>query len=249
MNIKKHVPNALTLLNLLSGVLAIFYLFMGRIEAIPYFVMISLLADFLDGLAARALKVSSPIGKELDSLADMVSFGVLPGIIMVFLVSQNLNGELTDSSFIENIRNTEGISQNLLLFFPLIITLFSALRLANFNISTDQNTEFIGLATPASTIFIIGLLFVYTSKNEVLLFLNNYQVLNALALILALLLISNIKMFSFKLTNFGLQNNKWQIIFLALSFIMIAIFKWNALAIIIVLYVVLNIIRKIIKIK
>ena len=244
MNIKKHIPNSLTLLNLLCGVLAIFSLFAGNVQAIPILVAFSLLADFLDGLVARALHVSSPIGKELDSLADMVSFGVLPGIIMVYLVSQSYPETQGKDDFIQAIFQTNSLKSKIILFFPLIITLFSALRLAKFNISTDQDTEFKGLATPASTILIIGALFVHMDNNELLNFLNNYVLLNILSLILALLLVSNIPMFSFKLKNFGLKENKWQIIFLACSFILIAVFKLNALALIIVLYVLLNMIRK-----
>lgn len=224
--------------------LAIFSLFAGNVQAIPILVALSLLADFLDGLVARALHVSSPIGKELDSLADMVSFGVLPGIIMVYLVSQSYPETQGKDDFIQAIFQTNSLKSKIILFFPLIITLFSALRLAKFNISTDQDTEFKGLATPASTILIIGALFVHMSNNELLNFLNNYVLLNILSLILALLLVSNIPMFSFKLKNFGLKENKWQIIFLAFSFILIAVFKLNALALIIVLYVVLNMIRK-----
>ena len=246
MNIKKHIPNSLTLLNLLCGVLAIFFLFIGNLKAIPILVCISLLADFLDGLVARALHVSSPIGKELDSLADMVSFGVLPGIIMVFLVVQSLPEVNLGDNFIENLSTHRSLKTQIIIFFPLIITLFSALRLAKFNISTDQSTEFKGLATPASTIFILGLLFAHMSNNEQLIFLNNYVLLNVLSLIIALLLVSNIPMFSFKLSNFGIKENKWQIIFLGLSLILIALFQLNAIALIIVLYIVLNLIRKLI---
>lgn len=219
---------------------------MGKLQAIPVLVFISLVADFLDGLVARALNVGSPIGKELDSLADMVSFGVLPGMIMVFLVSQSLPEVNMGDNFIESLSNQTSLKIKIVLFFPLIITLFSALRLAIFNVSTDQNTEFKGLATPASTIFIIGLLFAYLSNNNSLSFLNNYVLLNVLSLIISLLLVSKIPMFSFKFSNFGIAENKWQIIFLVLSLLIIVIFQLNAIALIIVLYVFLNLLRKLI---
>jgi len=219
---------------------------MGNLKAIPLLVCISLLADFLDGLVARALHVSSPIGKELDSLADMVSFGVLPGIIMVYLVAQSLPWINTEDTFIDILSHQNTLKTRIIVFFPLIITLFSALRLAIFNISTDQKTEFKGLATPASTIFIIGLLFAHGSNNEQLNFLNNYVLLNVLSLIIALLLLSNIPMFSFKLSNFGIKENKWQIIFLVFSLILIALFQFNAIALVILLYVILNLIKKLI---
>lgn len=214
--------------------------------AIPILLSIALIADFLDGLVARALHVSSPIGKELDSLADIVSFGVLPGIVMVYLVAQSLPEVNLGDSFIEILAYNSSLKMQIILFFPLIIPLFSALRLAKFNIATDQHTEFKGLATPASAIFIIGLLFENMSNNKHLIFLNNYVLLNVISLIIATLLVSNIPMFSFKLSNFGIKENKWQIIFLVLSLILIAFFQLKAIALIIVLYVTLNIIRNLI---
>lgn len=219
---------------------------MGKLAAIPILVSISLIADFLDGLVARALHVSSPIGKELDSLADMVSFGVLPGVIMVFLIVQSLPELNSSGNFIDQLTQETSLSTKISIFFPLIISLFSALRLAKFNISTDQSTEFKGLATPAATILIVGLLFAHMDNKEPLNFLNNCVLLNIVALIVSLLLVSNIPMFSFKLSNFGIKENKWQIIFLVLTLLLIALFQMNAIALIIVLYILLNIVRKLI---
>lgn len=244
MSIKKHIPNSLTLLNLLCGCLAIGSLFIGRSELIPYFIGISLLADFLDGLVARLLKVSSPIGAELDSLADMVSFGVLPGFLMVYLSCKAYVGSPEDFSFYNGLVSISNFKSALIIFFPLLITLFSALRLAKFNVDTEQSKEFKGLATPASTIFVIGLFMILKDNGSLIDFMLNPWLINLISLILALLLVSNIPMFSFKLGDFSFKNNKWQIIFLVSSVLLFAFFKFVSVPLIIVVYILLNLVRK-----
>lgn len=244
MEIRKHIPNSLTLLNLLCGCLAIGSLFIVRHEHIPYFIAISLLADFLDGLVARLLKVSSPIGAELDSLADMVSFGVLPGFLMVRLTCEAYYGAPLDFYFYSGLLSIEDFKSAIVILFPLIITLFSALRLAKFNVDTEQSKEFKGLATPASTIFVIGLFMVLQDDWSPFRFLLNPLILNLISLVLALLLVSNIPMFSFKLGDLSIKNNKWQILFVLSSVFLLAFFKFVGVPLIILVYILLNLARK-----
>src|SRR5688500_5425764 len=142
MIFKRHIPNGITCLNLLSGCIGIIKAYQGDLKAASYLILLACIFDFFDGFAARILKVSSPIGKELDSLADVVTFGVLPGIILLKL--STLSPIFFDGS--NNFIYTDIKWQN---YFCFVITIFSALRLAKFNIDTRQSDGFIGLPTPA----------------------------------------------------------------------------------------------------
>lgn len=227
---------------MLSGCLALTFLFLDKTEWIALCIGISLLADFLDGLVARALHVSSPIGKELDSLADVVSFGVVPGFLLLYVLVKSYFNLETPTSFTEHLLLFENPWHAAPFFFPLLITLFSALRLAKFNIATNQSKEFMGLATPAASLLVLGVFMLFQSSY----FLVGTQALlvyNVLALVIAFLLMSNIPMFSFKLEGFAWEKNAWQYVFVALSAVLLIIFKMNALAFIIALYVLINVLR------
>jgi CDP-diacylglycerol---serine O-phosphatidyltransferase len=224
LNIKQHIPNSLTLVNLFCGSLAIVLAVKGRLDLVPFFLAISLLADFLDGLVARALKVSSAIGKELDSLADMVSFGLLPGIILFLFVERPWDAPIN-------------ILVNIL---PFTVTLFSALRLAKFNIDETQSEEFRGLATPASTTLVAGLLLANLYQD----FAVGTPLVLALSVILPVLLVSNLPMMSFKIKGFSWQAAKWHYIFLATALLLLIIFKFIGLALAVVAYVFINLVRK-----
>jgi CDP-diacylglycerol--serine O-phosphatidyltransferase len=156
--LKRHLPNTLTCLNLLCGCLALTNIFRGDLVTGAYLVGIAAVADFFDGLLARALRVSSPIGKDLDSLADMVSFGVVPGAIMFKLLGMP-NG-MSTSTIIGNASFAA-----LLPFGAFLITIFSALRLAKFNNDTRQTTSFIGLPTPACTLVVASLPLILANDN------------------------------------------------------------------------------------
>lgn len=245
MTIKKHIPNSLTLLNLLFGCLALLSFFLDSIIYIPVFTVLSLLADFLDGLVARALKVSSPIGKELDSLADAVSFGVVPAFALVYLVAYYTYPPPTGTTFnfAKSLNQINSWYEGLLILFPLIVALFSVLRLAKFNVATDQSHEFKGLATPASTIFVMGLFIAHFKGIGFSSAIDITWMLRFLAVILSILLISNIPMFSFKLKGFSLKENKWQYVFVAISLILVAWFQWASISLIILCYIIMNIAR------
>ena len=215
--IKKQIPNLLTCGNLFSGCIGIVYAFNGDLKTVAFFVIISGIFDFFDGFAARLLHVKSDIGKELDSLADVISFGFLPGVIMFQLLKINSTTDF-------------------LPYAAFIIPVFSALRLAKFNIDTRQTEDFIGLNTPMNTFFIISL--PYLIDDEA--WLSNVYVLLGIILIVSYLLISELKLFSMKINNLKWEPNKYKFIFLIMSFVLLAFLKFAALPIILILYILFS---------
>lgn len=213
--IKKHIPNALTCANLFSGCIGIVYAFNGDLKTVAFFVIASGIFDFFDGFAARLLNVKSAIGKELDSLADVVSFGFLPGVIMFELLGGNAN---------------------CLAYAGFLITVFSALRLAKFNLDTRQTEEFIGLNTPMNTFFIISLPYLA----DRFFFITNSYFLLAVTLVCSLLLVSELKLFSMKISGFHWTKNKFKFIFLFISVVLLAFLNFAALPIILVLYILFS---------
>lgn len=211
-----NLPNALTCANLFSGCVGIVFCFNGDLKSAAYFVILSGIFDFFDGMAARALKINNGIGKDLDSLADVVSFGFLPGAIMFHLIK------------------TSNAPSEYLPYLGFLITLFSALRLAKFNTDTRQTVDFIGLNTPMNTLFIVSLPYVADYHPTVL---GNWMVLAAITVVSSLLLVSEIRIFSLKFNNLKWSENKIKFIFMILS---LALFAWQqfvALPVILILYI------------
>ena len=248
---KKHIPNAITCCNLLCGVLAIVAAFQtGMLILSLLFVLMAAVFDFFDGFAARALKAYSPIGKELDSLADMVSFGVAPALVgYVYAYSF---GEILAPKAV----------YPFVVVLPLFIAVFSALRLAKFNIDSRQSENFIGLATPACAILFISLT-AYFSDTAMRIsdsFEGENITVNvatlgwwywipiALVPILCFLLVCEIQMFSMKLKNFSFKDNRVRFIFLLIVIVEIAmaiignVHACLTIAVILGTYVVLNLI-------
>ena len=215
----RHIPNLLTCLNLLTGSLGILYLFEGD-GSIPVamFVWVALAFDFLDGFAARLLRTTSPIGKELDSLADVISFGLLPSVIAFKLIY-----EQAGSSFLP--------------YLSLSIVIFSALRLAKFNIDESQSNSFRGLPTPANALFITGLPLVQFPQAS---FLFEPVVLAAISIIFSLLLVSPFEMLALKFRDFSWRNNKSQFTFLFFSVLLLVSLKFAAVPIIIIFYILFS---------
>ena len=216
---KKHLPNAITCANLLSGCIGIVFAFKGNLETAAYFVIFSGIFDFFDGMVARLLNVKSAIGKDLDSLADMVSFGFLPGVIMFHLLKAS------------------DYSSEYLPYLGFIITVFSALRLAKFNNDTRQTEDFIGLNTPMNTLFICSLPFIAHDYPQII---SSSMLLIAITAITSFLLVSEIKIFSLKFSNLSWEKNKIKFIFLILSAILIAFLKFAAIPFVLVLYIALS---------
>ena len=202
------IPNIITLCNAFFGCLAVLSIFSGQTAWLPWLIAICLLADFADGLAARLLKQSSAIGKELDSLADVISFGFVPGAIYYLLLCKSLGLEGLDFSNPNSYLPALGF----------VITAFSALRLAKFNTDSRQTENFIGLNTPANTIFTLGLLLTVENNSfglsELLL---NLPLLISLIGLFSFLLVSEIPIFSFKFKGLFWKGNEIRFVFLILS--------------------------------
>lgn len=214
----RHLPNFLTCCNLLCGCFGIVFVLEGREIPAAYFVWLAGVFDFFDGFAARMLKVTSSIGKELDSLADVVSFGVLPALVMYKMISAS-----SDSSALPYIGFT--------------IAVFSALRLAIFNVDETQRDSFRGLNTPANTIFITSLPLLY---NQVGRWLYEPAVLVAITLLFSFLLVSRIEFFAFKFKSFRWEDNKMRFTFLLLAVLLLISLQYLAVPIVILLYIVFS---------
>ena len=232
MTIKKHIPNAITCCNLFCGCLAIVAAFAGNLVLTVYLVALALIFDFFDGFAARMLRVVSPIGKDLDSLADMVTFGVVPGIVMYKLILIS----------IENYTVNGQLVPTYIAYLGFIITIFSAIRLAKFNNDTRQTTSFIGVPTPANAILICSIPLILQTNS--LPFIINPFVLITMSFILSFLLISEIPLFALKFKSFGWQGNRIRFIFIGLSILLLIILQFIAIPLIIILYVLISLITQ-----
>ncbi|WP_068598516.1 CDP-alcohol phosphatidyltransferase family protein [Vaginella massiliensis] len=229
-----NLPNLLTLLNLCCGVLAsILVISGGNIKLILLMIIISLIADFLDGLVARAMRISSPMGKELDSLADVISFGLTPGLMMMVLL---LN---YDSP---TVFNTGNATLSWLSLLGLMIPAFSALRLAKFNLDDEQSTYFKGLATPSNTLLLFSIFYIHQQNQGLFHPTVDLVLLVILTVGCSFLLISNIPLFSLKFKELSWKDNYYKYIFLIISLIGILVFQIFAIPLIILLYLLFSII-------
>lgn len=212
MKLLKLIPNTLTLLNLFCGCIALFYAFEKQIITAAVFVFFGVFFDFFDGFAARLLKVQSELGKQLDSLADMVTSGVVPGVVMCQLLSNS-----TGQKSFEIASILQGFNWISILGFA--ITLASAYRLANFNIDENQKEGFIGLPTPANTVLVlsIALIAVYSPIKIVQEILDNPFVLIGFTALSCYLLNAKIVLFGLKFKTFGFEENKHKYLFLIIA--------------------------------
>lgn len=222
--IVKNIPNSITCLNLLSGCFACIFAFQGQYDWVALCIGLSALFDFLDGMAARLLHAYSPLGKELDSLADLISFGLAPGLMVMHLMAYN-------STF-------HGMAeyQSWWALSALLIPVFSALRLAKFNIDTRQTTSFIGLPVPANAIFWIGICQAVLHMASPVC---GYAIV-ALVIIFSLLLVSEIPMFSLKFKNLKWKENYLRYLIIAVAAICLISLGLDGLAATIGLYIVLS---------
>lgn len=238
----RFIPNFITLLNLFFGCIAVVFAVQGNLSLAAGFVILGIFFDFFDGLAARALKVQSDMGKQLDSLADVVTSGLVPGIVMMQLIymacldfiPKNLWGEteinLTSEAFLP--------------LLGLLITLGSAYRLAKFNIDERQTNSFIGLPTPANALWIISLplILIYQPSELVYDFLLNPWVLILLTLISTFLLNAPIPLFSLKFKTRSFKANSERYVFLIVSITLLITFWFIAIPLIILLYLIISLI-------
>lgn len=227
---KTFIPNFITLLNLLSGCIAVIYAVNGDMKLTALFVCLGILFDFLDGFIARKLRVQSVLGVQLDSLADLVTSGVVPGLVLYYLFS--LATQFT--------WDTIGIVP----YFGLLVTLASAYRLAKFNVSDTQSDFFIGLPVPANTLWIIALPLIleYQSNDVVQEIILNPWFLVLFTLISSYLLNAPIKLISLKFKNWDLNDNAYRYILIIFSLIVILFFRFVGIPIAIIGYLVLSLI-------
>ncbi len=237
---KQHIPNFITLLNVFSGCIATLFAVLNQLEFAALFVFLGIFFDFLDGSVARMLKVKSELGVQLDSLADMITSGLVPGIVMFQLLTMAQKGGWNLDLF--GVHTEIG----LLPLFGFLITLASAYRLANFNIDEDQTTTFLGLPTPANAMLVLSLpLILIYQNNDVLnsIILNEWFLIGV-TLFSSFLLNSKIELFALKFENFSFKDNAVKYLFLIGSLVMLLTMKFLAIPLIVLFYILASLAAK-----
>jgi CDP-diacylglycerol--serine O-phosphatidyltransferase len=231
MNIKAQIPNFFTMLNLFSGCVAVVFVADSKYETAFFFVCLGIFFDFFDGFFARKFGVSGPLGVQLDSLADMVTSGIVPAFVMYKLIEQY---------------NSLGF-ESYLPYLGFIIALGACYRLAKFNIDTRQSDSFIGLPTPANALFITSLpiLPLVLHDNFHIIISNKIWFLIAITFLSAYVMNAEIPLFSLKIKNFSFAKYKLQVFFLIISVLMLVSLQILAVPLIILLYVLLSVFNNI----
>jgi CDP-diacylglycerol--serine O-phosphatidyltransferase len=238
MEIKKHLPNFITLLNLSCGLLAVIAIFRGYFDEAFTFVCLGIFFDFWDGFLARKLKVSGELGLQLDSLADMVTSGVVPGLMIFKLI------EIIQNTQAQYFVTEDTFYMGLVPYLGFLITIASAYRLAKFNIDKRQIDSFIGLPTPANTLLIMSLPMIqfYGQFEWLTLVLENPFVLIVVTFLSAYFLNANIPLFSLKIKSFAWSEAKLQYLFLGGALLLFLIFDFIAIPIIVLSYILISVV-------
>lgn len=239
MSFKKQLPNFITFLNLIAGLLALIHAFNGNYNEAFSLVCLGIFFDFWDGFFARIFNAQSPLGVQLDSLADMVTSGVVPGVVMYKMLS-----DIQENQDIYTL-TPDTYYMAIVPYIGFIITVASCYRLAKFNIDTRQTDSFIGLPTPANALLIMSIpMILFANQYEWLSnILSNPYFLVGLSFLSAYLLNAEIPLFSLKVKYFSWEKNKLQVLFLAVSAILLVVFQYLAIPIIILFYVLLSVIN------
>lgn len=248
MNIKAFIPNFVTLLNLFCGSIAVIFAVQNNFVFAAFFVFLGIFFDFFDGLLARKLNVQSELGVQLDSLADMITSGLVPGIILYKLLELACNSKaLSVTKDWNDVINFNGLEINFLPLIGLFVTLGSAYRLARFNIDEDQQSYFKGLPTPANTLLIVSLPLILEFQNNDLInsIILNKWFLIALTLLSSYLLNSSIKLFALKFKDWTFKPNAVRYIFIILSVVLLIVLHFAAIPLIILLYILLSLFNNI----
>ena len=224
MKMKKHIPNSLTLLNLISGFLATIFASKGYIEQACFLIIAGMVFDFSDGFAARLFKSYSAIGKELDSLADVVTFGAAPGALLFFLLTGN------------------GLPLVPVIILAGTLPAASALRLAKFNNDTEQATAFKGMPTPASAFTVVSFVIAskYTDYEIFDTLLYSEWFMSGLAVFLSVMMLINTRMFSLKISHLKLKGNEERYLFAVISLLLLLVFRLASLPLIMILYILIS---------
>lgn len=230
MSLKQHIPNTLTCGNLISGCLSIMFIAMNMPVKAAIMIFVAGLFDFLDGFAARLLHAHSPIGADLDSLSDVVSSGVAPGFIMCWLMSRSFD-----------LPSVTLFGINLLPCLAFLLPMFSAIRLAKFNIDDTQTTSFRGIPAPGMAIFIASLPLALGQVGHLTDGTLGYWACLGITLVFSLMMVCNLRFFSFKMKSATWKGNEVRWIFLLIALVGFAIFRWIALPFILMVYVLMSI--------
>jgi CDP-diacylglycerol--serine O-phosphatidyltransferase len=233
-SMKKHIPNFITSLNLAAGFAAIIFAASSDLLMASWMILAAMIFDFLDGFFARLLKAYSAVGKELDSLADVVSFGVAPGFIIYQMLHESLS---VNASMIVN---SEGLNGLFIMLIPAIMPVCAAIRLAIFNLDSTQATTFKGLPTPANGLTVISVVIAghYSQSPIFTSFANSPAMIIIFTIVLSLLMVSRIPLLSLKVTNLKLKGNEGRYILIVLVLASFAIFGVAAVPLIIPLYII-----------
>ena len=241
MSFKRQIPNILTLLNLFSGTIAVFFAVKEQLVLAAVFVFLGIFFDFFDGFAARLLNVQGELGKQLDSLADVVTSGVVPGIVMFQLISKSVyNKNWVAVDFNEVISIGDFFNSTFLIsLIGFLIPLAAAFRLAKFNIDERQTSSFIGLPTPAAALVVLSLpLILEYGTNEITTtIILNLWFLIVLTLVICYIMNAEITLFSLKFKDYSWKNNKVKFIFIVLTAVLCVLFQFTAIPMVILLYV------------
>jgi len=229
MNIKKEIPNLLTLGNLLAGCLGLVFVMQGNLLWASYCIGISLVCDFLDGFLARLLHAYSEIGKQLDSLADMVSFGILPSFMLLHLVEKSC----TSLCYY-------GLGGFYKPYMVFALALASAYRLAKFNIDTRQSDQFIGVPTPANGLFIASIPLILSFQPAFAVYFLHFNGLLIYAILMSYLMVSELPLIAFKFKSFAWNANQMRYIFLIFCVISVLLLKFVAIPLIVISYILLS---------
>ena len=242
----KQIPNIITSLNLLCGCVAIMFAVSGDLVSASFFAFAGIFLDFFDGLAARVLNAQSQVGLQLDSLADVVTSGVLPGIVMVQLLSEALTGTSLDiSAIFSDTANSTSI-ESYLPFIGLLIAVASGYRLAKFNVDTRQTTSFIGLPVPANTLLILSLPLIlsFQASQQITELILTPWFLIIITLVSCVLLNAEIPLFGLKFKTWNFKDNAVRYLFLISSILLLVVLKFIAIPIIIFLYILVSLFWK-----
>jgi CDP-diacylglycerol--serine O-phosphatidyltransferase len=243
--LKKHIPNFVTLLNVLCGSIAVLFVVNGNMLATAFFVFLGIFFDFFDGLLARKLKVQSNLGLQLDSLADMITSGLVPGLVMFHLLSLTVSDFSLQTEAHQWSDSIFGDVQ-LLPFVGLVIVIASAYRLATFNVSTNQSVSFIGLPTPANALLILSfpLILEYQHNDLMNSIILNPWFLVGITLISSYLLNAKIKLIALKFKTLNFRDNAARYLLIILAIILLIIFKFAGIPLIILLYILMSLASK-----
>lgn len=253
-SLKKHIPNLFTLGNLLCGTIAIIYALQDYFEMAAIFVFAGIILDFFDGFVARLLNVAGELGKQLDSFADVVTSGVAPGFIMYRLIYrssfEDLDKSLIDEGLLVQFSSND-YSMTWLSYFGFILVLGAAYRLAKFNIDTRQSDSFIGLPTPAMSLFVISLPLIQINSEieAITALLDTPYFLIGLVVLLTYLMNTELPLLALKFKKFGWSGNEFRFILIILSIMLLITVQYLAVPLIIIAYIAVSIIENIKKSK